>query len=564
MNRFVAIEILPDHIDIVLMRGDRATGSRRLPVELAMDAGPWCKGLHAAQELFARAVKELGALKASAVVLYRSPTQAVDLASVEVRSAEQAEEAASLDCLGGLSYSMDNAAVAARMVARDLAGESRKTHVVVAADRHDVLSAIAALIEGAGLKLQFVTPIDAAITALITSQGMHKAGPLQSWLYIGQQSSFFLIVGEGRVHFGRSLSLGLDTLARTLTRSIRVRGREEPIELDFETAASIIHRVGVPRGEQVVYEPLGLTGTQLRPIVQPVLQRYVVELRQSMRFALPDVDLNGVPMVLLGPGASLAGFDELLEIELGIRPQRAAGEMLHDRATPGAPGSELHDALQDHAVLKGLTVLPPELEGKRRTAELRRCLWAGSAAALLFVAVDAVRLSDQVSQASQHAESLVGQASEDQALETTRLKLTNASAALQVLEDDIQHELATCVSFRAAMQEVAKLTPESVRLTNMTFSTREGQSVCALRGYAVKSSRSAAAGSAGSESELKSFIEHLQASPLVEKVVLLNVERGELGGNAAESFQASIDLVSIPPGTRPAQVVSATAPEASE
>jgi hypothetical protein len=81
--------------------------------------------------------------------------------------------------------------------------------------------------------------------------------------------------------------------------------------------------------------------------------------------------------------------------------------------------------------------------------------------------------------------------------------------------------------------------------------------VASLRGYAVKSTQpSGGAGSMGN-SELKSFIEKLQASPLIESVVLLNVERGALGIKPAESFQASIDLVSIPPTAPPAQIVSA-------
>jgi Tfp pilus assembly PilM family ATPase len=556
MNRFVAIELLPDRMDVVLVRSGRVVAARRIPTELPNEPVAWCKALRSTSGALNQAVGELGAAKSRAVVLYRSPTQAVDLASVEIKSAQQAEEAASLDCLGGLSYSMESATIAAKAIGRDLAGEKRKTHVVVAADRTDVLSAIVDVVQTAGLRPEIVTPTDAAITSMISQRALRRAAPLQAWLYIGQQSSFFLIAGDGRVHFGRSLGLGIETLARTLTRPIRVRGREEPVELDFDTAASIIHRVGVPRGEQIVYEPLGLTGTQLRPLVQPVLQRYIVELRQSMRFSLPDGDLQGLPMTLLGPGGALAGFDELLEQELDVSPQRGGGEAVYDRALPGCAGSELHDAIQDQGALRALTVLPPELASKRRSTELRRWMWAGVAAAVVLIVLDSVRLSQQVEQAGRYAANLAGQVTEDEALKSTRLKLTNAKAALTSLESDIDAELSACVSFRAVLQELSALTPESVRLTNMTFSTREGRSVAALRGYAIKSTSGSQGAAATADSELKSFIEQLQTSVLIESVVLLNVERGALGSKPAESFQASVDLVSILPTMQPAQIVS--------
>jgi len=561
MNRFVAIEILPEHIDVVLMRSGQVAGSRRIPVELPSDLQLWTKALRASSEAMLQAVTELGAAKAYALVLYHSPTETVDLASLEFKSAEQAEEAASLDCLGGLSFNMDLAAMASSAIGRDSAGDVRKTHVVVAADHTNVLNAIVEVVEAAGLRVDCVTPIDAAITSMITQRALRRTTPLQGWLYLGEQSSFFLIAGDGKVHFGRSLSLGVETLARTLTRPIRMHGSEKPIELDLETAASIIHRVGVPRGEQVVYEPLGLTGTQLRPLVQPVLQRYIVELRQSMRFAVPDEDLKGMSITLLGPGSSLAGFAELIEEELDVHAQRGENEAVYDRTIPGSPGGELYDAVQDRQALKSLTILPPAVVNTRRSKELRRWLWAGTAAALALIALDGVRLSHQVEQAGQYAESLANRATEDEALKSTRMKLTNASAALTSLENEINSELSACVSFRAVLQELTRLTPESIRLVNISFSTREGESVAALRGYAVKSDGTSGATALG-ETELKSFIEQLEQSPLVKKVVLLNVERGALGPKPAESFQASLDLISILPTFEPAQIV--VAPEGDQ
>lgn len=556
MNSFVAIELLPDHIDIALRRGCQVVDSRRIKLDLPGEAGEWRKALRNAADLIAAAVIDLNAQGSWARILFRSPTQAVDLTGVTMSSTAQAEEAAALDCLGGLSYSMDQAVYSTRAMSKDTAGEPRKTHVLVAADRADVVETLFDVFEGASLRIESATPIDAAMTALVTQRALRRTTPCQGWLYVGEQSSFFLIAGDGRLHFGRSLNLGVDTLARTLTRPIRVRGQEEPVELDLAVASAIIHQCGIPRGEQIVHEPLGLTGTQLRPLVQPVLQRFVVELRQSLRFALPDQNLADLTITLLGPGGGIAGLDGLVADELGVHAQRGESDSTTNRETPGSPGSELFDLTEDGGLLRGLTILPPARARVRRAKEMRRWLIAGTAAALMLVGMDALQKSTQLDAARDQAAQLKLSDSQDGALLATQLKLTNAMASLTKLENAVTEAMQANVSYGLVLHDMSTRTPTGVQLTNLTFSGRDGKSLCAVRGYATQKN-SSTSDVDSEESVLRSFITKLEASPLVSQVTLHNVERSTLMGRPVETFQVSVEYVPMPPSLQPSQIVSA-------
>ena len=70
-----------------------------------------------------------------------------------------------LTCTEALRYSAASAVCQAVAVGRDRSGSKRQTHVVVAAERLDVVRALVEMIESAGLTFDSATPIDAAIMA---------------------------------------------------------------------------------------------------------------------------------------------------------------------------------------------------------------------------------------------------------------------------------------------------------------------------------------------------------------------------------------------------------------
>jgi Tfp pilus assembly PilM family ATPase len=217
----VAIELLSDRIDVAAIKGGRVLSSRRIPVDLPSEPTAWVKAIHEAADKLRPVIEEMSVTGAPARLVYRSPTQAVDLASFELRAASQACAAATLPCLESLPYSGTAAICDATAVGRDQSGSNRRWHVVVAAERVDVARTLVELIEAAGLTFESLVPMDAAIMAKLVHRALEYKGAQHGWLHFGKHSSFFVIGGQGRVRFERSIGLGVETIVQSLTRPIR-------------------------------------------------------------------------------------------------------------------------------------------------------------------------------------------------------------------------------------------------------------------------------------------------------------------------------------------------------
>ncbi|UCD74645.1 MAG: hypothetical protein JSV91_12755 [Phycisphaerales bacterium] len=538
--RSVAVELLSDRIDVVAYHRGESAAVRRLPITLDTDPGEWIKAVRHAGALLQTAVKQLGIRGLPTHVLYRSPTQVTDLTSFQVRSASQAIEAAHLSCIDSLPYSAMSAACEAAVVGRDSCSRERQTHTVVTAERDDVATAISQMIEEAGLQFVSATPMDAAIFAATVSGAMARRGELRGRLYLGEHSSMFLVVGEGKLHFGRRIGLGLMSLAGSLTRPIRRDANAEPIELDLPTARNILHEYGIPGGDAVVHQELGLTARDLIPLMQPVLQRFIVELRQSIRFGLPEEKREGLVIFLTGPGCHLKGVSELIGEELGAEVTSDADRAVYDWARPGSPGGELSDAMADRGMLKRLNLQPHALAVRQRAYRLRRWLWTGAAAALAVVAFDAMRYHLRLNDAYHVADALAVHGADIDALFATSERLRGVIDAINELDRFVARETSPGVDFPACMKELSRLTQSSIRFTAIAFHEGNDGIRGSITGYAFPTK----AGSG--QTRLEEFISALHLSPLFDDVVLGAVQMGEYGQATGQRFEVGFRGVSSP------------------
>jgi Tfp pilus assembly PilM family ATPase len=475
----VAIELLSDRIDVAAIKGGRVGSSRRIPVELPSESTAWAKSVRSAGDNLRSAIEEMAVSGAPARVVYRSPTQAVDLASFELRSASQACAAAKLPCMESLSYAGTAALCEAMAVGRDRSGPNRRWHVVVAADRIDVVRAIVETVESAGLAFESAIPIDAAIMAGLVHRALEHQGAQHGWLHFGKHSSFFIIGGQGRISFERSIALGTETIVRSLTRPIRLPD-EEAIELDHDTAKKIVHEHGIPETDEAVHDDPQLTRRHIMPQIQPVLQRYVVELRQSLRFGLPESERDSIDIAVSGPGSTVPGLSELMAWELKLKiapdPQYAS----FDYRVPADKGSELLDATKDRRFLDCLNLQPGDTAERRQIGRMRRWMWSGAAVALAMIAFDGVRLGLRLSDTRREEATLKTAAAELKSLEQTHQKLNSALVAMGELEQTLAEEIGARADLGAILQELSRLAPESVRLNSMRFSREEGVMVAPL------------------------------------------------------------------------------------
>ncbi len=550
----IAIELLSDRMDVAAIKGGHVIGSRRIPVSLPSEPIAWVKAVRGLSSQLAGAARELGLPKATARLLYRSPTQTVDLASFDLRSADQACAAATLPTADALPYQLSSAVIESAAVGRDTSGPQRRWHVVVAADRIDIVRALVELVQSAGLIFESATPMDAAIMSKLVRQALRHSGLQHGWLHFGQNSSFFILGGGGRVRFKRSIGLGVETVVQSLARPIRVPD-EESVQLDQETARLVLHEHGIPETDEVVVTRTKLTRQHIMPQIQPVLQRYVVELRQSLRFGLPEGDRKAIEITVTGPGSTIPGLIELmgweLQVKFNVDPKCAD----YDYRAPAGPGSELRDAAEDARLLGYLSLQPQATAQVRQMSRLRKWLWAGAAATLALVAGDALRLQMRLGLVREQADTLKGTVVELTSLGQTKARVEKAMVAMHAVEKLIAEEVGARADMRAVLQELSRLTPESVKLNTVRFA-QEGRSISAkLYGRALQ------AEDGSGKTAVEPFIEALKGSPLIRNPTLRNVERVTFPDGFGERFEASFDAV-LAPETGSSPVLATGAPEA--
>ena len=544
----VAIELLSDRMDVAVVGAGGIAASLRVSLELSNEPTTWAKAVRGAGSKLKEIVAELDADGASARVLYRSPAQSVDLHSFALRTSSQACAAAILPLVDSLPYSLSSANLEAVTVGRDAGGPDRRWHVVVGADRNDLIRAIVEMVETAGLKFDSATPIDAAIIAGVVRSALAYAGSQHGWLHFGKHSSFFVLGSSGCVRFVRSIAIGTETIVNALTRPIRTPD-ENPITLDHDTARQIFYEHGIPETDEVLDESLQLRRRHIMPQIQPVLQRYVVELRQSLRFGLSEEERHAIEITVSGPGSTIPGLPELIAWELNLKLATDTRYVGYDFRDPAGEGSELHDALGNTQFLDQLNLQPPEAALRRQAGRLRRWLWTGAAAAIMVIAVDAVQIGSKLSTARPRAHALKLAATEAVAMQETHKKLLAAGAALNELEQTIAAEAGAGVNMRAILQELSRVTPASIKLYSLRL-VRTGDIVMVrLHGRAIEIN------TANGQTEVGTFITALRASSLFRDAGLRDVERGAFAEGNGERFEASFEAV-LAPGISAIQVAA--------
>jgi hypothetical protein len=374
----------------------------------------------------------------------------------------------------------------------------------------------------------------------LARQALRKPGDYSGFLYIGEHRSAFVLASRGTLLFARAISLGLDALITSLTRPIRMPNATDAVSLTYETAREILHSHGFADRQQVVHEPTGLTGGQVIPLLQPTVQRFIIELRQSLRFGMPEEQRQSIRMLLSGPGSTVPNFGKIVSRELQVGVDVDARYAKYTWHEPGSTGSELVDAQQDRAPLLQLGLAPQVMTRARQAARLRRWLWTGAAAAIGVVAMDAARFHGKLVEVQNQANSIAANATSIKSLQNTADKLLAGIGAMNALEASISSETAANVDVRACLQEFSRITPESIRLTTIALHQQDGRTVGSVHGYAFANPE------VKGKAQLEPFINALRKSPLFETVVLTQVQVGTLGDQTGQRFEATFSTVPAP------------------
>ncbi len=321
--------------------------------------------------------------------------------------------------------------------------------------------ALCAACEDAGLRVRFA----GALAANVGPQ-VRAARVLQ--MIVTQRTTTLQVFDDGRLVLCRDVLLGRRDLVKALTRPILTDSG--PVTLDEAQATRLLDEVGIPWDRDDETFEHGIRGTQLWPLLTPVLQRFHNELEQTLahRRLQPAVPTTLVTLAIPTIRSLDVALASELELELPQQPPDGFGWLVHD--------SKLR---RDGHVLD-LRPLP-----RRMVDRLAR---PAAAAAL----ISAVLLGFQMNQprsASARSHAL------QQAAERLEGQLRSAAALCEALEQQLKkgledlgrrrklaENLPPTIPVRAVSKLLFAHVPAGVVLERVHVEVEAGQIVAELRG----------------------------------------------------------------------------------
>jgi len=540
-STYLAIELTPAWIAASVVSGGCA-GKRSIePLDPDAWDVAWKAGLAPLDETLKRCLAGIPGHPTGAAVLYIGPDTYNEVFSCPSHGRE-AHAAALLALADQLSYVPSEGPHGVWVLGRDQQGLPIQTHMLLAAERAGAAEAITEWLRRAGLEPVAQVPLEATqIARLIEralqlpTEGVHVA------VWIGSHRSSLAVVANGRLAVSRRIELGIENLVAALIAADETndaRGTDDRLMPD--RARELLFACGISDADDTIDRGRGLKGRHVLPVLQPVLQRFAVAIKQSLRFGVEEKDRRTGSLVVLGPGSGIARLGEILahQTELTL-------------ATFDQPAGDLTDlgaALV--ATPERLNLLPESVVGQRRRSGVRRALLAGAAAALAVCGIDAAMTVRSISATREQFAALRGQIEETQ----QRLEQRDALAADSVAIDRTLRGVDVVMGIEprwgAWLLELAVLTPPTVRLVDVGLTgsppaTGAGRKTNDASGARVRlvGYLFAEAGDGSADGlDMASFASALERSPMVESVSLGETRRTTVDQRDALQFTVTVSL----------------------
>lgn len=550
----VIVEITPSRIEVALRKrgGGDVVEWRSERLSRAEWPSATAHALTELQPVLSRLVAETGSAKAGATVIYSIPGAVSALTSCPAKvGSAAAEQAARLALANVADFPVDDAPVDACVLLTDTSATTDSTpqlHVLIGADAEQRASALAGLVQSCGLAVERLVPAEAVIIAdaVRAATADHAREGVSAIVWIGEHTTVLAAGVPGRLLFVRTIAAGTESLAEALTRPLRPREHDaQPISLTHEAARAVLLSVGVPAPEAAVPGHPALAGSSLLPHIQPVLQRLSIEIKQSLRFGVPEADRASVKVSAMGPGAAVPGILDAICRLCGFTHD---SEFIDPQSEPDAIDSATGGliAAMERSPRLTLALLPSEVRKTAGLQRLRKALLTGIGAAALFIGYEAFDSRAQLAAEEAQLRTLNSAAESRHAATQLRERAFASRQALSGVEGRMRKALGESPDYAAMLSILSEHTPQGVRLTALDMqreATKSGAdtSRVSVRGYVRLGETPDPAGA------IKRFVDQLAGYPIVESVRLGATTRAQVRGHESQVFDLSLTLVTLPP-----------------
>lgn len=491
-------------------------------------------------------MKDLGASGMTATVLSSTPTCAVTVNPTPASAGSSAAHEATLLALGSLtSYSSAEATSATLPLLQDPRARNGSSpasrHTLGMTESDASVEALARWVERSGLRFSGVIPLEAVATvaAVEAATAGGDSDVVRACLWLGEHRSVLAVGAPNHLRFVRLVGLGSESIAEALTRVSSLPGSHQGmIPLALDDARGLLFRCGIPRPSDVVDKESNLTGTTILPLLQPVLQRLSLEVKQSLRFGLSETERATAGLGLLGPGAYIPNLESMLAAHLASADNRSPSAHesgFNARSIEGeytsAMSGEIAAALEMGRQVPMLT--PKAWQQSESERRIRWSLRGGVAACLAIVLVEGgiswIELRE-LKKGAGGPEQIASGVIDPHAFAPIRER---ASALLARVDSRV----SAPIMLDAVQATISQAAEDRVLLESISFGPANSGPEMSLRGIAV--------GAASSEApaNLRAFLDALAQCPLVQAARLKHSQRSQRDGAEVQAFEVVVSFV---------------------
>jgi Tfp pilus assembly protein PilN len=558
----VVIEVSATRLEVTALspRGPHQSKSRRLDLPSGPDA--WSEAIASTSVHLKEMLGTLGASGARGTIVYHAPSTAVGVFSCPTSAGVAgARQAALLSLAEAANFALDANPVDARTLCQDPPDEKEasapQTHTLVAGDTEETLAQLAAWAGAAGIVVDRIIPVDGALMEHAVAAAVELAGDSGTSLvlHVGEQTSILASCDRRRLRFVRQIGMGTESLVRALTQGVRPESASaQGISLDPAQAQELLFTIGIPRREQVVSGPKGdIRGDQMLPLLQPCLQRAVLEIRQSLRFGLSEQGRKDLSLVVRGAGARVPRLGDVIAEQVGLAVAPAPEKPAESQCSPFSCAEGV-----TRAGWRGAELQPRAVRARAFTDRAKRGVLIGAAAALVLIVGQTAMLRLQLSNARRTLALEQASAQTIRPLVAAQRQVRSTNIALTAARARLRDRFAVWPRFDAVLAFLAQQTPEGVRLSEVAMALDStGKPIARFQGRTVNPAKFD-----GNDS-IKRFLDALSAAPMFKAARLGSTQRMQSPEGVTLTFDISANLVEVPAEDADLGIAAPHAPNAS-
>ena len=510
-DKSILVVLTPGRIQATLIRGNSvvATSSRELPPAKWIDT--WEQGLFGFDEPLSSLLKEVRGGTCDVHVLYHGKEASVDVPTLQMPSVDALAAAE-------LALRAENAGTR-QGICRALWSTTvppHRTHVLVASDRNETISSLAAWVRRAGGRPGRALPLSVVQIARVAGATCSDTTTTPTCrIMMGDVSTVLAGGTSGQMSFVRSVDLGMSLLTDVL---VQATADADP-RFTPSTAREYLQRVGLPSrngaGEGAIRVERAM------PLLYPVLQRFVVEIRQTLRFGF-GVDQSHAQVLLGGLGGNIAGLAEALSTQLECDVIRSEGD-------------EDIDPIFAIEYLRANGFIAEHERDERRSRSLTGAIVGGLLLAGVALGGEFAWLHTQHEAAKARADEQAPEIANATKELQVRREAATLAVNLRCLNEAITAAERSKVDMYAVMSEVTRVAPPNVRIEEMSVTVSDEYTLLGLRGSATWIDKA-------ETDPLSTFLESLRQCSLVDAVELGSTHVLETAAGKSKEFALNARL----------------------